>query len=881
MAGSAVMEIPMNQIRSTFLTATMAMIAASTALADVSMSASRHQDPAAPTGVELLIRNDGDAVDAELTVCVLDPFGGLVRQDVVSLKLAAGADLRHFVDVLPEQRVAFVSAELRAADQRRLGRIDEYISIEPPGLAPIDGSEHFGFSMFPYYPPHLEQRMCKLLAACGAKCVRAFEMDRCYDEENRTVVPERIEGLAQRMREQAGLTTMLSILAYAPTWASTVPADRPVIEHRFAMPDLAVWKQLVEKYVAGTSFDAYEVWNEPNGGSWNSFPKNQTYAELVRATHEAVKAARPEAQVFVGSANNPDVGWPEDALRLAKGCADGVSFHCYRYWMNPPDPELDAAAPNYMAVGAAMDKMTGRYNGGKPMPLWITEFGYRSPEPDDPAATPHDQAVLLPRAFLALTASGVDRSFWFLLFDREEPGHCFGVCHKDMQIKPAFLAFRTLNEHAAGRRFGRVQKLTDNLYALTLTGDGDAVRAVWTVQHPALMEIAGKHDAIRDLYGRAVVPIALGETAAVVIPAETTIYIQSQTTEPVTVSPLADLELSGETVVAGEPPEYRLKLHSRGEELLALDAVVEVPRDIREIAGKGYAHVAVKTKHAAFDVPVIYRLSEAVRACLDYGEDGQPLLTVENAGAAARNVRITIDTVSGEQVREIPGREVLQVPIAIASPAVGCGTPVAANVAWDEGEIALCREVWVPARAVRESAGQTTTTQPALELAVWEKNAGDAPAADDLSARLAFAYDRTHLHVAVTATDDAHCQPSAGTNAWIGDSIQLAFANGTLPAGREMVFYLTDDGRKGFTAFDPELNVDGVRFDVGRESSTTTYRIALPLRLLGAAPQPGEQIRFSLILNENDTGAREGYLRWSDGIGRKKNAQDYGVIILE
>ena len=44
--------------------------------------------------------------------------------------------------------------------------------------------------------------------------------------------------------------------------------------------------------------------------------------------------------------------------------------------------------------------------------------------------------------------------------------------------------------------------------------------------------------------------------------------------------------------------------------------------------------------------------------------------------------------------------------------------------------------------------------------------------------------------------------------------------------------------------------------------------------------RPGERLGFSLILNENDTGAREGYLRWSNGIGASKDPEQYAQLLF-
>jgi hypothetical protein len=146
---------------------------------------------------------------------------------------------------------------------------------------------------------------------------------------------------------------------------------------------------------------------------------------------------------------------------------------------------------------------------------------------------------------------------------------------------------------------------------------------------------------------------------------------------------------------------------------------------------------------------------------------------------------------------------------------------------------------------------------------------------------MGFSYDKDFLYLDVDVTDDRHSQPAAGSSAWQGDSVQLAFVKAGGSVGTEMLFFRTDDERKAYHSFDLELNVDDMRFDVDRKGQVTGYRIALPLAMLGLKGNPGEIVRFSLIVNENDTGAREGYLRFSDGIGAGKYPSKYGIVILE
>ena len=172
-----------------------------------------------------------------------------------------------------------------------------------------------------------------------------------------------------------------------------------------------------------------------------------------------------------------------------------------------------------------------------------------------------------------------------------------------------------------------------------------------------------------------------------------------------------------------------------------------------------------------------------------------------------------------------------------------------------------------------------------IALSEWHRNAAERPASpEDYGASLAMAYDAESFFVLVEVTDDVHYEPFAAGQAWMGDSVQLAFD--TDPTGdhnrAEMDFALTDDGEE-IEALRPlnTIEVAAVRFRIHRDGDMTIYEMAFPLSALHVTDRgPGTRLGFSLLVNENDTGAREGYLRWSDGIGNGKYPEKYGQLLF-
>jgi len=154
----------------------------------------------------------------------------------------------------------------------------------------------------------------------------------------------------------------------------------------------------------------------------------------------------------------------------------------------------------------------------------------------------------------------------------------------------------------------------------------------------------------------------------------------------------------------------------------------------------------------------------------------------------------------------------------------------------------------------------------------------------DLSAQLALAYDAQNVYLLVEVTDDVHCEPYGAGLTWRGDSVQLAFdPSPTGEHGRvEMDFALSDDGEEMSIARPLNaIDITRVKFKVRRHGDQTIYELAFPLAALCVKSRgPGTRLGFSLLVNENDTGAREGWLRWSDGIGHGKHPEKHGQLIF-
>jgi hypothetical protein len=184
----------------------------------------------------------------------------------------------------------------------------------------------------------------------------------------------------------------------------------PAAEHFYTCPpsDLDVWKRMVSQMVAHTRgvIQTFEILNEPDG-RWAFTGSAADYAKLLRAGHEAIRAANPQAKVAIaGTMSLTSRHWLEQVFARAGPHPDRLydiaNVHIRSSLRRLP--ETARAWRRFFAAHHAGDK-----------PLWVTEFGY----PSDPAyqydpayrAGPASQADYLCRALPVLLTGGATKVF--------------------------------------------------------------------------------------------------------------------------------------------------------------------------------------------------------------------------------------------------------------------------------------------------------------------------------------------------------------------------------------------------------------------------------------------------------------------------------------
>jgi len=278
-------------------------------------------------------------------------------------------------------------------------------------------------------------------------------------------------------------------------------------------------------HFAGTG-TRFEVWNEPNGGSWPPGANPAQYAALLAVAISSVHQGDPNAMVATGGLSGFDFNFARGFLGLggASG-ADAIGVHPY----DVPNP-MGELTDYYAQL-----KYTVAQNLANPPPIWGTEWGFTSVD-YSPAGTlnGHDsgaqqrQAALVAREILSDCAVGFPLYIYYdLRDDGSDPANRednFGLLANDDTDKPAMTAVRQLAAVAGGRRFsGFVHTAPSSLVAMRFDGADDYVVALWSFAPNSRVGVSVVGSATAaDVFGS---PLELQDGALTVSAAAGPVYI--------------------------------------------------------------------------------------------------------------------------------------------------------------------------------------------------------------------------------------------------------------------------------------------------------------------------------------------------------------------
>ncbi|MFF2092963.1 prolyl oligopeptidase family serine peptidase [Paenibacillus sp. NPDC058174] len=150
-------------------------------------------------------------------------------------------------------------------------------------------------------------------------------------------------------------------------------------------------------------------------------------------------------------------------------------------------------------------------------------------------------------------------------------------------------------------------------------------------------------------------------------------------------------------------------------------------------------------------------------------------------------------------------------------------------------------------------------------------------------------WDKDHVYLALQIKDEHHVQRETPFNIYMGDSLQVSFrvtdGSGGFLGVHEFGAALHDDGSTStFRWLSPPSfklgEIDDLKTGITHKDGTTTYELALPWEELGVTePLEGQQLKFSLLVNNNDGEGRMGWVEYNSGIGFK-DPEAFGDLFL-
>lgn len=173
-----------------------------------------------------------------------------------------------------------------------------------------------------------------------------------------------------------------ALVTYTPSWAR--PPSTSDKHPPSDLNDFGTFVRAAVQRYSSQGIRSWEIWNEPNVDSFWSEPNGpdpETFAALVSAASEAIRATDPDALVISGGLA-PAVDVPGEEVapetfleaflsHIEPGTIDAVGVHPYSY---PAAPDDRSKSWNLFGRLPSIHQLASELSD-EPMPLWITEFG--------------------------------------------------------------------------------------------------------------------------------------------------------------------------------------------------------------------------------------------------------------------------------------------------------------------------------------------------------------------------------------------------------------------------------------------------------------------------------------------------------------------------
>ena len=309
--------------------------------------------------------------------------------------------------------------------------------------------------------------------------------------------------------EDAGLLT-LACLMQSPRFPDDARRDNPLL-----VPDNEWRRDLALIVSSFPQIPAFELDNELDlrmKTPWEEYGAG--YAAYHRTFAEVVKACRPDAFAVSQGAAGIHVG--RDGGLVKDGSfaqIDVVNGHHYCGVVAPEESKSNlntgmGKAGRSRLVDVWRRWRTASESDGRRRQLWLTEWGFDTLAGH--VVSEHEQAAYGQREWLLGMQGGLDKMFWYWLYDTKgAPRNFFDGCglyDGRRYPKPAACAFAALRAYIPGafRHLGYAQ-LGPNHMAHLVEAEGRVLAAAFKIDGtgPDLKIDDPRAERITDMYGRA------------------------------------------------------------------------------------------------------------------------------------------------------------------------------------------------------------------------------------------------------------------------------------------------------------------------------------------------------------------------------------------
>ncbi len=254
---------------------------------------------------------------------------------------------------------------------------------------------------------------------------------------------------------------ILGSLDYTPTWE--LPSGCTDNSHcpPKSSTDYAKFVAAVVTRYVPKGVHTWEIWNEPNGGTFSP----SSYTTMLKAAYTAIKHADPSAFVLSGGSepaatsggSYQSVDFLTDMYKNgAKGYFDALAHHpyCWAAAFNCPTAYATWSAWSQMQETNPSLRSVMIANGDGNKQIWATEFGAPTGGDTREVSTPGTESQQVQRLHDAYTLfssySWAGPLFWYTYQDRtwctdpNDPECHFGLLRADGSQKPAYAIYQSL-----------------------------------------------------------------------------------------------------------------------------------------------------------------------------------------------------------------------------------------------------------------------------------------------------------------------------------------------------------------------------------------------------------------------------------------------------